>query len=55
MNKPEFQIRFKWTPNTIAIWDNRCTTHYAVGDYIPQQRVMHRVSIKNDKRVNLRT
>ena len=50
MNKPEFQIRFKWTSNTIAIWDNRCTMHYAIGDYTPNKRVMHRVSVLNDKR-----
>ena len=50
MNKPEFQLRFKWTPNTIAMWDNRCTMHYAIGDYMPYQRKMHRVTIKNDKR-----
>ena len=50
MNKPEFQIRFKWTSNTIAMWDNRCTMHYAIGDYMPQKRVMHRVTIKNDNR-----
>ncbi|MDC1296658.1 TauD/TfdA family dioxygenase [Alphaproteobacteria bacterium] len=51
MNKPEFQIRFKWTPDTIAIWDNRCTMHYALADYIPHHRMMHRITIKNDKRV----
>lgn len=50
MNKPEFQIRFKWTPNTISIWDNRCTMHYAIGDYMPQQRLMNRVTVLNDKR-----
>ena len=36
MCKPEFQIRFKWTPNTLVIWDNRCTMHYAIGDYMPE-------------------
>ena len=50
MNKPEFQIRFKWTENTIAMWDNRCTMHYAIGDYMPQHRKMHRVTVLNDKR-----
>ena len=50
MNKPEFQIRFKWTENTIAMWDNRCTMHYAIGDYIPQHRKMHRITVLNDKR-----
>ena len=51
MNKPEFQIRFKWDINTVAIWDNRCTMHYAMGDYMPHRRKMHRVTVKNDKRV----
>ena len=50
MNKPEFQIRFKWTSNTIAMWDNRCTMHYAINDYMPQHRVMHRITILNDQR-----
>ena len=50
MNKPEFQIRFKWTKNTIAMWDNRCTMHYAIGDYMPLRRKMHRVTVLNDKR-----
>lgn len=50
MNKPEFQIRFKWTENTIAMWDNRCTMHYALNDYLPNQRKMHRVTVLNDKR-----
>lgn len=51
MSKPEFQIRFQWTPDTLAIWDNRCTMHYAIGDYMPHQRVMNRITISNDKRV----
>ena len=50
MNKPEFQIRFKWSENTIAMWDNRCTMHYAIGDYMPYHRKMHRVTVLNDKR-----
>ena len=50
MNKPEFQIRFKWTENTIAMWDNRCTMHYANADYMPQNRKMHRVTLLNDYR-----
>ena len=50
MNKPEFQLRFKWEKNVIAMWDNRSTMHYAVGDYMPHHRLMHRVTIINDKR-----
>ncbi len=50
MNKPEFQIRFKWSENTLAMWDNRCTMHYAIGDYMPHYRKMHRITLLNDKR-----
>ena len=50
MNKPEFQIRFKWSANTIAIWDNRCTMHYAIGDYMPHYREMNRITVLSDKR-----
>ena len=32
---PEYQVRWRWTKNSFAIWDNRCTQHYAVQDYFP--------------------
>ena len=51
MNKPEFQVRFKWTSNTLAMWDNRCTMHYAIGDYMPNTRLMHRITLKDDKKI----
>ena len=43
---PEYQFRHHWRPNTIAMWDNRSTQHYAVHDYYPQRRYMERVTIK---------
>ncbi len=42
--QPEFTCRWKWSPGDIAIWDNRCTRHYAIGDY-DTERVMHRVTV----------
>ncbi|WP_327298865.1 MULTISPECIES: TauD/TfdA family dioxygenase [unclassified Streptomyces] len=45
---PEFQARFRWDANAIAIWDNRSVQHYAVGDYHPHYRKMHRVTLKGD-------
>ena len=46
---PEYQVRFRWKPNSVAIWDNRCTQHYAVHDYFPEPRKMERAGIKGDK------
>lgn len=40
----ELQCRFFWQPNSIAMWDNRCTCHYAVRDYT-EAREMHRVTV----------
>jgi taurine dioxygenase len=46
---PEFAVRFKWRPNSIAFWDNRCAQHQAVWDYFPNKRYGHRVTICGDK------
>jgi taurine dioxygenase len=46
---PEYQVRWRWTPNAVAIWDNRCTQHYAVMDYPPCHRKMNRATIKGDR------
>jgi taurine dioxygenase len=43
----EFQVRFRWTPGSLAFWDNRSTQHYIVSDY-DFARVMHRTTIKGD-------
>lgn len=34
IDRPEYQVRFKWRAGSIATWDNRCTEHYAVADYM---------------------
>jgi taurine dioxygenase len=46
---PEFAVRFKWQPNSVAFWDNRCAQHQAVWDYFPNKRYGHRVTICGDK------
>ncbi|MES1156555.1 MAG: TauD/TfdA family dioxygenase [Alphaproteobacteria bacterium] len=46
---PEYQVRFRWSPNAIAFWDNRATQHYAVLDYWPQARIVERVTITGNK------
>jgi len=42
---PEYQVRWRWQPNSVAIWDNTATQHYAVMDYPPCYRKMERAGI----------
>ncbi|MGW0970265.1 TauD/TfdA dioxygenase family protein [Streptomyces sp. NPDC002516] len=46
---PEYQVRWRWTPNSVAVWDNRSTQHYAVQDYWPAVRRMERAGIVGDR------
>ncbi|QEZ42990.1 TauD/TfdA dioxygenase family protein [Cupriavidus oxalaticus] len=46
---PEHQVRWRWTKNSVAIWDNRSTQHYAVMDYPPCHRRMDRATIVGDR------
>ena len=48
IESPEFCVRLRWGVGTLAIWDNRCTSHYAVADYYPQHRKMQRASVAGD-------
>lgn len=49
ITKPEFLVRWRWTPNAVAFWDNRITQHYAVNDYLPHRRIMNRATVLGDR------
>ena len=49
LKNPNFHVRFRWRPNSIAFWDNRCTQHMATWDYFPQTRSGFRVTVAGDK------
>ncbi len=51
MANPLFQCRFRWQPNSIAFWDNRCAQHRAMWDYWPHTRSGARVTVKGEKPV----
>lgn len=46
---PNFHVRFRWRPRSVAFWDNRCTQHLAVWDYFPATRSGFRVTIAGDR------
>ena len=53
ISQPEHQVRFHGSAGAMAIWDNRCTLHYATSDYFPKERVMHRITVVEDRRLSV--
>lgn len=49
MAQPEFQVRWRWRPGTVAFWDNRWTQHCALADYFPARRRMRRATILGER------
>uniref|UniRef100_UPI00286B165B taurine dioxygenase n=1 Tax=Phenylobacterium sp. TaxID=1871053 RepID=UPI00286B165B len=49
IQKPEFLVRWRWSDNAVAFWDNRVTQHYAVNDYLPHRRIMNRATVLGDR------
>jgi taurine dioxygenase len=48
-----FTCRLRWSPGTLAIWDNRCTMHNALNDYSGVRREMYRTSVKGARPVGV--
>ncbi|MGH3781131.1 MAG: TauD/TfdA dioxygenase family protein [Pseudonocardiaceae bacterium] len=47
--RPEYQVRFHWSPGAIAVWDNRAVHHYGVRDYGDFPRRMARVLVAESR------
>jgi alpha-ketoglutarate-dependent sulfate ester dioxygenase len=47
---PEYTVRFKWEPGSLAFWDNRAALHLAPRDFdhVPGDRVLHRITLVGD-------
>ena len=48
VDQPRFQVRWRWTPGEVAIWDERTTLHRAVADHYPQRRVVRRCTVDGE-------
>ncbi|MFD8808937.1 TauD/TfdA dioxygenase family protein [Streptomyces sp. NPDC059597] len=48
--RPEYTVRFRWEPGSVAFWDNRATVHLAPSDnaHLDHPRIMHRVMLAGD-------
>ncbi|MFJ8604220.1 TauD/TfdA dioxygenase family protein [Streptomyces shenzhenensis] len=48
--RPEYTVRFRWEPGSVAFWDNRATIHLAPSDsaHLGFPRTMHRVMLAGD-------
>ncbi len=49
VTRPEYSFRLRWQQDTLAMWDNRCTQHYALNDYHGYRRVMHRIIVEGER------
>jgi alpha-ketoglutarate-dependent taurine dioxygenase len=48
--RPEYTVRFRWEPGSVAFWDNRATIHLAPADteHLQAPRIMHRVLLAGE-------
>lgn len=48
LTSPETQLRHRWLPGDVVVWDMRSTMHRAVDDYGTRPRVLRRASVLNE-------
>jgi alpha-ketoglutarate-dependent taurine dioxygenase len=48
--RPEYTVRFRWAPGSVAFWDNRATAHLGPSDlgHLDYERVLYRVTLEGD-------
>jgi alpha-ketoglutarate-dependent sulfate ester dioxygenase len=53
LTRPEYTVRFRWAPGSVAFWDNRATAHLAPADldHLDVKRTLHRVTVIGDRPV----
>lgn len=44
----DFQCRFQWENDTVAMWDNRIVQHAALNDYEDYERLIYRITVNGD-------
>lgn len=47
--RPEYQVRFHWTPGTVTMWDNRVVQHTGIHDYGDYPRHLMRICLADFK------
>ncbi len=47
IHQPRFTVRYRWHAGTVAMWDNRCTQHHVLNDFVGE-RVIQRVTVMGD-------
>ncbi|KLL12321.1 MULTISPECIES: TauD/TfdA family dioxygenase [Protofrankia] len=48
--RPEYTVRFRWSPGDVAFWDNRATAHLGPSDlgHLDFDRVLYRITLEGD-------
>jgi taurine dioxygenase len=50
--RPQYQVRWQWEPNAIAVWDNRAVQHYGVPNPVTD-RYMERITVAGSRPLSI--